>query len=305
MSEALSQLVEHLSLEQIEENIFRGQSKDLGWGRVFGGQVLGQALVASSKTVSSERHVHSLHAYFLRAGQVDKPIVYEVDRIRDGRSFTTRRVVAVQAGRAIFNMSASFHIKEDGAEHAAPMPAHPGPDGIANEEQQWKTWAPKVPESLRGSVLRQRPIELRRTDPIDYFAPEKKDGQTAVWIRANGALPDDPRLHRALLAYSCDFAFFPVALRPHGISLISPRLHAASIDHAMWFHDDFRLDDWVLHVIDSPWSGSARGLVRGQFFTPDGKLVASTAQEGLMRLAAKGRQKGTASPTTGKEQEQP
>lgn len=283
MSQILDELVELLKLERIEENLFRGQSQDLGWGQVFGGQVLGQALSAAAQTVSPDRHVHSMHAYFLRPGDAQKPIVYDVDRIRDGSSFTTRRVVAIQNGRPIFNMSASFQLDEEGFEHAATMPEVEGPEGLPTETELWRKHAERIPEPLRVRALADRPIELRPTDPVDVFTPEKKPPRHAVWVRAAGPLPDDPALHRYLLAYCSDFSFVTTALRPHGATWVSPRMQVASIDHIMWFHRPFRMDDWLLHVMESPSACGARGFARGQFFSRDGRLVASTAQEGLMR----------------------
>ncbi len=284
MTDVLSQLVDLLALEQIEENLFRGQSQDLGWGLVFGGQVLGQALSAAVQTVPKDRKVHSLHAYFLRPGDAKKPIVYDVDRIRDGKSFTTRRVVAIQNGRPIFNFSASFQIEEEGFDHADEMPAGiPGPEGIKNEQTLWQEREHLIPAPFRDRALAERPIELRSVDPQDPFNPKKLEPQNAVWVRAIAPLPDDDALHRYLLAYCSDFAFVTTSLRPHAASWVSPKFQVASIDHAMWFHRPFRVDQWLLHVIESPSASGARGLVRGQFFTQDGALVASTIQEGLQR----------------------
>ncbi|MEW5849098.1 MAG: acyl-CoA thioesterase II [Myxococcota bacterium] len=283
MTRVLTELVELLALERIEENLFRGQSQDLGWGQVFGGQVLGQALSAAVQTVPAERHVHSLHAYFLRPGDAHRPIVYTVDRIRDGSSFTTRRVVAVQSGQPIFNMSASFQMDEEGFQHADGMPPMAGPDGLETELDQWKKYAERIPEPVRTRALAERPIELRPVDPVDPFTPERKQPDHAVWVRAAGTLPDDPALHRYLLAYCSDFAFITTAMRPHGATWVDPRLQVASVDHVMWFHRPFRMDDWLLHVMHSPSASGARGLVRGSIFSRDGRLVASTAQEGLMR----------------------
>jgi acyl-CoA thioesterase-2 len=284
----LDQLVTLLSLEKIEENLFRGQSQDLGWGQVFGGQVLGQALSAAAQTVpknddGSPRHVHSLQAYFLRPGDAKRPIVYDVDRIRDGASFTTRRVVAIQFGRPIFQCAASFQSVEDGFEHADPMPPTNGPDGLTSERDEWLKHAEKLPEPVRTMATAERPIELRAVDPVDPFRPEKKGVDHAVWMRASGRLPDDDALHRYLLAYCSDFSFVPTAMRPHGATWVTPTMQVASIDHCMWFHRPFRLDDWLLHVMHSPSASGARGLVRGSIYTRDGVLVASTAQEGLIR----------------------
>jgi acyl-CoA thioesterase-2 len=283
MTKVLDELVGLLALEKIEENIYRGQSQDLGWGQVFGGQVVGQALSAASKTVPEGRPVHSLHSYFLRTGDASKPIIYEVDRIRDGRSFTTRRVVAVQNGRPIFNLSASFQVEEPGFEHQDEMPAFDGPDGFKNERELWTELSTFLPEKYRARATGERPIELRPTDPTNWLQPEVKAPRHGVWYRAAAELPDDDSLHRYLLAYCSDFAFLTVALRPHGMSWVIPTMQVASLDHAMWFHRPFRLDGWLLHVIESPSASGARGLVRGQFFDQQGRLVASTMQEGLMR----------------------
>jgi acyl-CoA thioesterase-2 len=288
MTRVLSELVELLALEKIEENLFRGQSQDLGWGQVFGGQVLGQALSAATQTVPADRRVHSLHAYFLRLGDAHKPIVYDVDRIRDGASFTTRRVVAIQNGHPIFNMSASFQTSEEGFDHADEMPpAVPGPDGLMSERDLWSQHADKLPEPVRSRAVAERPIELRHVDAVDPFHPEKKGPDHAVWVRAAGPLPDDDALHRYLLAYTSDFAFITTAMRPHGVTWVDPTMQVASVDHVMWFHRPFRMDDWLLHVMHSPSASGARGFVRGSFFSRDGRLVASTAQEGLMRRRKK------------------
>jgi acyl-CoA thioesterase-2 len=283
MSAVLDELVSLLSLERIEENLFRGQSQDLGWGQVFGGQVLGQALSAAAQTVPADRPVHSLQAYFLRPGDASKPIVYDVDRSRDGQSFTTRRVVAVQNGKTIFHLSASFQADEIGFEHQEPMPSVPGPDGLRSELQIWSDHEAKIPKRLRARVLSERPIELRPIDPMDVFNPIPKEPRHAMWVKAAGPLKDDPALHRYLLAYCSDFSFIPTALRPHGASWVDPTLQVASIDHVMWFHRPFRTDEWLLHVMESPSASGARGFVRGRFYDRQGRLVASTAQEGLMR----------------------
>lgn len=283
MTRVLTELVELLALERIEENLFRGQSQDLGWGQVFGGQVLGQALSAAVQTVPSDRHVHSLHAYFLLGGDARRPIVYHVDRIRDGGSFSTRRVVAVQGGRPIFNFSASFQVDEPGYEHADGMPSVTGPDGLPSERELWERYAQRLPDAARKRALAERPIELRPVDPIDPFQPERGEPDHAVWVRAAGTLPDDPAVHRYLLAYCSDFSFITTAMRPHRATWIDPAMQVASLDHVMWFHRPFRMDDWLLHVIHSPSASGARGLVRGSIFSRDGRLVASTGQEGLMR----------------------
>lgn len=283
MSEVLSDLVKQLSLERIEENLFRGESQDLGWGQVFGGQVLGQALSAAVKTVPTERVVHSLHGYFLLTGKVDRPIVYDVERIRDGGSFTTRRVVAIQDGHPIFNMSASFQVEEEGFEHQDVMPDMPGPDGLPSQVELARRFADRIPPPLRERFTAESPIEIRPIDPNDPLAPKVRPATSATWIRANGKLPDDPSLHRYLLAYASDFNFLGTSLYPHGASWLTRSLQVASLDHSMWFHRSFRMDDWLLQVVDSPSASGGRGLSQAKFFARDGRLVASTVQEGLIR----------------------
>jgi acyl-CoA thioesterase II len=284
MSHVLDELVTLLALEQIEVNLFRGQSQDLGWGTVYGGQVLGQALSAAVQTVPNDRHVHSLHGYFLRPGAVDRPIVYEVDRSRDGGTFTTRRVVAIQNGDPIFTLAASFQIVEEGFVHQDPMPDAPAPESVPTQQERAAHYADKLPEFLRAQALAQRPFEMRPIDDdSNPFAPTPRPPHRMFWIKANGELADDPALHRYLLAYASDFAFLTTAMLPHAVSWLSPAMQVASLDHAMWFHQDVRVDEWLLHVVDSPKAHGGRGLVRGSVFTRDGRLVASTAQEGLIR----------------------
>jgi acyl-CoA thioesterase-2 len=284
MSTVLDQLVELLALERIEDNLFRGQSQDLGLGRVYGGQVLGQALSAAVQTVPAERHVHSFNAYFLRPGEVNRPIVYDVDRIRDGGSFTTRRVVAIQGGQAIFNMAASFQVIEPGLEHHDPMPDAPPPESLPTLDARYAAHAARLARALSGRRLIERPFDVRTSDPIDDpFAPAPRPPRRFVWLKTEGRLPDDPGLHHYLLAYASDYAFVTTALLPHGVSVFSPGMQVASLDHVMWFHQPCRVDEWLLYVIDSPAAHGARGLVRGSIFSRDGRLVASTAQEGLMR----------------------
>jgi acyl-CoA thioesterase-2 len=284
VADVLTELLQLLSLERIEENLFRGQSQNLGWGQVFGGQVLGQALSAAAQTVPADRKVHSLHGYFLRKGDAEHPIVYTVDPIRDGRSFTTRRVVAVQFGKAIFSLAASFQIEEEGFEHAEPPPAGvPGPDELPSERELAERLGDRIPELLRTRATAERPIEIRPVDPINPMHPTVKPPSKCVWMRAINPLPDDDAMHRYLLAYASDFHFLTTAMLPHGVHWLTPGMQVASIDHAMWFHRSFRFDDWLLYAIDSPSASGSRGLARGRFYTRDGTLVASTAQEGLMR----------------------
>ncbi len=280
----LGELVELLALERIEENLFRGQSQDLGWGTVFGGQVLGQALSAAVQTVPAERHAHSLHAYFLRPGDVSKPIVYEVDRIRDGGSFTTRRVVAVQSGKAIFNLAASFQIDEPGFEHQDAMPEAPPPEACATEQERARPYADKFPKNIRDRLVAERPFELRPIGPDDdAFRPSPKPPHRMIWLKTIGRLADDPALHRYLLAYASDHSLITTALLPHGMTWLSRDIQIASLDHVMWFHQPFRVDEWLLYVLESPAAHGARGLARGRIFTQDGRLIASIMQEGLIR----------------------
>ena len=283
MATVLGELLDLLGLERIEHDLFRGQSQDLGWGAVFGGQVVGQALSAAEQTVPEDRFAHSVHGYFLRVGNAKKPIVYEVDRIRDGKSFTTRRVVAIQDGEAIFTMAASFQVHELGLEHQAEMPECPGPEGLPSELELARRFADQIPASLREQATCERPIEIRPVDPYDPMNPTVRPPTRRVWYRAIDRLSDRASVHQYLLAYASDFNLLGAAMQPHGVSWMKPGMHVASLDHAIWFHRPFRMDEWLLYVIDSPWSGGARGLARGQFFTQAGVLVASTMQEGLMR----------------------
>jgi acyl-CoA thioesterase II len=292
MQTVLGQLIARLELERIEENIFRGQSQDLGWGRVFGGQVLGQALSAAEQTVPAGRVVHSLHGYFLRPGDAARPIVFTVDPIRDGRSFTTRRVVAVQDGKAIFNMAASFQIEEDGLDHQADaMPQVAGPDGLRSERELGQRYLAALPEPVRAAVpavmreqiLAERPIEIRPVAPLPPLDPPAREPRRHVWFRANGDLPDRRSIHQYLLAYASDFHLLSTSLQPHAVSWLTPNIQVASLDHAMWFHRPFRFDDWLLYDMDSPSAQAGRGLARGRWFSRDGVLVASTMQEGLIR----------------------
>lgn len=283
MRSVLQELIALLALERIEENLFRGPSQDLGWGRVFGGQVLGQALSAAAQTVPAERLVHSLHGYFLRPGDVNRPVIYEVERLRDGRSFTTRRVSAIQKGRAIFTLSASFQVQEEGFEHHAPMPDVPGPEELLSEIELVHRIADQIPKVFLKQALAERPIEMRPVNPSNPLNPKVRPPERAVWYRVPCQLEDNPALHRYLLAYASDFHFLGTAMQPHGVSWLQPHMQVASLDHAMWFHRPFRMDDWLLQVIESPSASGARGLVRGRFYTRDGVLVASSTQEGLMR----------------------
>jgi acyl-CoA thioesterase II len=281
----LADLLKLLELERIEDRIFRGQSRDLGGSRVFGGQVLGQALTAASYTVQG-RSVHSLHAYFLVAGDVNAPIVYEVDVARDGKSFSNRRVVAIQHGQPIFNMTASFQVPEQGLEHAASMPQVPGPEGLADVRELPASVLEKVPEKMRRFLTHERPFEFRPVEPIQVIAPPRAEPRRHIWVKTVDELPDDPDLHRNVLAYVSDYQLVSTATLPHGIHFAEGNVQLASLDHAMWFHRPFRADDWLLYTMESPNTSGGRGLALGKFFTRNGALVASTAQEGVVRVWA-------------------
>jgi len=282
MSRALDQLLTILDIERLEENLFRGLSPQVGWQRVFGGQVIGQALVAANRTVNG-RLAHSLHAYFLRAGDPSVPIIYNVDRIRDGGSFTTRRVVAVQHGQAIFSMAASFHKEETGLEHQIKMPEVPPPESLPSEAELKACLIDRVPPQVKAYWERERPIEIRPVDLSRYLTPGNHDPSQQVWIRATGELSNEQSLHQCVLAYASDFTLLDTALIAHGRFVFDPKLILASLDHALWFHRKLRADEWLLYAQDSPISGGGRAFCRGMLFTRDGKLVASTAQEGLLR----------------------
>ena len=282
--QSLQKVIEILDLEEIEKNHYRATSPNEGWQRVYGGQVIGQALVAASRTVEQARHAHSLHGYFLRAGDTEVPILYKVDRIRDGRSFTTRRVVAIQKGEPIFTMSISFQLDEGGLSHQFPMPDVPGPEQLRDEDQiraeQAKEWPPEYQDSFSTTSA----IQMRPVRPLDLLHPEKTEPIQNCWMKTRETLPDDPRLHQCVLAYLSDWSLLDTAMRPHGVSFLQDNVQVASLDHAMWFHRPFRADEWLLYAQDSPSSSGSRGFNRGLIFNQAGELVASTTQEGLMRL---------------------
>ena len=284
MSKAVETLLSTLDLEPIEVNLFRGISPKVGWQRVFGGQVIGQALVAAQRTVEAQRKVHSLHGYFMRPGDPENPIIYEVDRIRDGGSFTTRRVVAIQHGHAIFSMSASFQIEESGLEHAIDMPDVPRPEQLASEKELAEQFIDHAPENVRKYWQRERPIELRPTDLTHYISRKKLPPRQHVWFRATGPLPDNPAIQAAVLAYASDMTLLDTSLYAHGRAVFDPALQVASLDHAMRFHRPINMEKWHLYTQDSPNSSGARGFTRGSIYSEDGELVASAAQEGLIRL---------------------
>jgi acyl-CoA thioesterase-2 len=280
---AIENLISILDLEPLEQNLFRGRSPQQGWQRVFGGQVLGQALVAAVRTVSEERFAHSLHAYFLLPGDPSLPIIYEVERTRDGGSFTTRRVKAIQHGRTMFAMSVSFHLNEPGYDHQIAMPKVPFPEDLPTEADLKTKMLAILPPELRSYWERERPIELRPVDVSRYFAREKRNPEQCIWMRASGRLPDTLSLHQCVLAYASDFSLLDTALIAHGKLMFDKDVQLASLDHALWLHRPFRADEWLLYAMDSPSSHGARGFCRGSVYTRDGTLVASVAQEGLMR----------------------
>ena len=273
-------LLEAIELEQIEENIFRGESHSIGSKRVFGGQVLSQALDAAIRTVPEERLAHSMHGYFILPGDVTKPIVFNVDRIRDGGSFTTRRVVAIQNGRAIFNMSASFQLVQPGLDHQIQIPDVTPPEELSNDQEILEACIDELPE-IYQRILGQRPIEFRPVDPMGFLKPSEGEPFRHVWLKAKGRLPDSGSIHRRILAYASDYNLLTTALGPHPVSM--DQMQMASLDHAMWFHRNFRVDEWLLYSLDSPSASNSRGFTRGNLFNRQGVLVASVVQEGLIR----------------------
>ncbi|HXO15752.1 MAG TPA: acyl-CoA thioesterase II [Steroidobacteraceae bacterium] len=282
MDQRLADLLELLELEQLEVSLFRGESRDIGAPQVFGGQVLGQALSAAAATVEG-RVVHSLHAYFLRRGDCNAPIIYQVDRSLDGHSFTNRRVVAIQHGQQIFNMAASFQAQEAGFDHQIGMPPVPPPESLADSSAPPAQQLARLPERVRRLFEQPRPFEFRMVQSIDYLHPQPTAPERQIWFRAVDALRDDEMLHRRLLAYVSDFFLLDTATLPHGTSFLKPTLVMASIDHALWFHRALRVDDWLLYAMESPSASGARGFARASVFARDGRLVASAAQEGLVR----------------------
>ena len=281
-SSAVQDLLDVLDLEPLDENLFRGRSPQVGWQRVFGGQVIGQALVAACRTVAG-RPPHSLHAYFLLPGDPKVPIIYDVDRIRDGKSFTTLRVIARQHGHEIFTMAVSFHTDEPGLDHQAKMPDVPRPDALPSENEIKQRVLPLMPDPVRRYYERDRPIELRPVEFDRYLGKKSANAKFNVWIRTTGRLPDDIAIHRCVLAYASDMMLLDTALVPHGRTVFEKTLMAASLDHALWFHRPFRADEWLLYAQDSPNLHGSRGFARGLIFGSDGTLVASVAQEGLLR----------------------
>ena len=283
MTRVLDELSALLKLEVIEQGIYRGQSQDLGFNSLFGGQVMGQALSAAQETIVADRFVHSLHSYFLRPGDASLPVVYEVENIRDGSSFSTRRVQAVQNGKAIFYMTASFQHVEAGFDHQDTMPDVAAPEDLPSFMDFIKDNQQYIPEPIREKFLAEKPIDIRPVQQYNWLQPTATDSASQMWIKANGELPDDLGIHTYMLAYTSDLNFLPTALLPHGASHWQPNFQIATIDHAMWFHRPFRFDDWLLYCMDSPSASNGRGLVRGQIYNRQGQLVASTMQEGVIR----------------------
>lgn len=279
----LAELVAHLALERLEENLFRGPSRDIGTPQVFGGQVLGQALKAAQTTVA-ERNVHSLHAYFLRRGDFNAPIIYEVERSRDGHSFSARRVVAIQHGHPIFTLSASFQAPEDGLEYQPPLPAVPPPEALTGVREYETRNLERLPDKVQRLLQLSAPFDLRPVETGRLHQAEDLAACRQFWLRTVDRLPDDPDLHRSILAYVSDYGLLTTTLRPHGIHFTDMDLQMASIDHAMWFHRPFRMDEWLLCEYEAISTSNARGLARGAIYQADGRLVASTIQEGLVRV---------------------
>ena len=284
MKKPLDELLGLLDLERIEVNLFRGHSPTDRWQRVYGGQVIGQALVAANRTVK-DRICHSLHGYFLRPGDPKVPILYEVDRSRDGKSFTSRRVVAIQHGKQIFHLAASFQIEEEGLNHQEDFPNVLGPDELLTEDQLRKNIAEKLPDEFKESFLvKSWPVEVRPIDPVDFLNPEPREPKQFIWFRARSEIPNDVALHQCVLAYMSDMTLLDTCTNPHGINFMNPKLRSASLDHAMWFHRPFKANEWLLYQQDSPSASGARGFNRGNIFNTDGELIASVAQEGLIRV---------------------
>lgn len=284
MTTPLDDLLTLLDLEPLEVNIYRGLNRDIGSSRVFGGQVFAQALVAARRTVDEAREAHSVHGYFILPGDLDAPIVYFVDRLRDGSSFATRRVTAIQHGQAIFNLSASFHRHEDGLEHQPTMPDVPPPEDLPSELTLIRDMADRIPESYRATWTQDRPIDFRPVAPVDPFRAEARAPERQVWLRAIGSMPDEPLLHQAVLAYASDYSLLTTALLPHAVAYRAPGLQLASLDHSLWLHRPFRADEWMLYTMDSPTAHGARGFSRGAIYSQTGELIASVAQEGLVRM---------------------
>jgi acyl-CoA thioesterase-2 len=287
MSNALDDLLELLRLEKLEEGLFKGESEHLGLPQVFGGQVIGQALSAARYTVAADKTVHSFHSYFLYPGDPEKPIIYDVENLRDGRSFSTRRVKAIQSGRTIFYLTASYHGEAPGFEHQNRMPEVMGPEHYRSEAELVGQVAHQLPEQARRLFCGEKPIEIRPVYVVNPLQPEKIKPKQYLWIRANGQLPDNQLIHQYILGYASDWGFLTTALHPHGVTLMTPDFQVATIDHSIWFHRPFKMDDWLLYAIESPSASNTRGLVRGEIYNQQGDLIASAVQEGVMRFKTK------------------
>lgn len=287
MNKPLNELLTLLKLEQLDLRLFKGQSEHLGLPQVYGGQVIGQALSAARYTVEDSRTVHSFHSYFLYPGDPQKAIIYDVENLRDGRSFSTRRIKAIQNGRPIFYLTASYHGDEPGFEHQSVMPDIAGPEHFLSETQLAEQMKHMIPPAIQQFFCNEKPIEVRPVNMVNPLAPHKASPTQQLWIKANGSLPDNQLIHQYLLAYASDWGFLPTALHPHEVSLLTPNFQVATIDHSMWFHRPFRMDEWLLYSIESTNASGSRGLVRGEIFNQQGQLVASTMQEGVMRMKKK------------------
>src|ERR1700761_6026352 len=277
-------LVDLLDVEELDRDLYRGKRQPGGIGRVFGGQVIAQALQAAQRSADEPKAAHSLHAYFMRPGNEDYPIIYRVVRDFEGRSFATRRVIAMQRGEPILNMACSLQLPEEGLHHQDPMPDMPDPDTLQSEHELRLGMIDQIPEKFRRHMLRSRPIEIRPVNPRNWFAPTPQPAVQHSWFRIVAPIGDDPAIHRAVLAYASDMTLLGTCLMPHGVNWLTHKVQTASLDHAIWFHEDFRADEWLLYTTDAPWSGHARGFNRGRIYARDGRLVASVAQEGLIRM---------------------
>ncbi|MBK5263910.1 MAG: acyl-CoA thioesterase II [Alphaproteobacteria bacterium] len=283
-SELIADLIELLEVERLDRDLYRGRRKKGGVGRVFGGQVIAQALMAASLSIEDEKAMHSLHAYFMRPGDENLPIIFRVERDFDGGSFANRRVIAMQNGKPILNLTSSFQRKEEGLSHMAPMPQVPPPDNLTSLLELAQKYEDVLPPDARDFMKRPSAIELRPVTALPFLPGEKRDPANQCWFRAVAPVRDDPRLHRVMLAHASDMVLLSTSLLPHGINWVTHKIQTASLDHALWFHEDVRIDDWLLYVTDSPWAGHARGFNRGSIYTREGKLIASVAQEGLIRI---------------------
>lgn len=284
MSKPLKELLSLLQLERLDKGLYRGESENLGLPQVYGGQVIGQALSAARYSVDSDRTVHSFHSYFLYPGDPEKPIIYDVENLRDGRSFSNRRVKAIQNGRPIFYLTASYHVAEAGFEHQKTMPNVPGPENFVSESELAAQIAHLLPEPVREIFCGEKPIETRPVTVINPLKPQKEEPKQYLWIRANGELPNNQLIHQYLLGYASDWGFLVTALHPHEVTLMTPKFQVATIDHSIWFHRPFKMDEWLLYAIESPTASSTRGLVRGEIYNQQGHLVATAIQEGVMRF---------------------